>query len=354
MEEDRRTDDNNSGMGFSARVTVGSSPPPPPSRSLPISYPPPAAVGVALNCGVNHILHTVSKLDTLAGVAIKYGVEVADIKRLNGLVTDRQMFALKTLKIPLPGRHPPSPSLCHDNRTSQRPSSSSSSNSEQALSNRRHSSSDLFDSFQTLKLKSSSEHHVSPAIRTLRGYYNLRQTQTDDNNQKSTPEGFEKSMYHEHPLSPHRKSKSVANSLTSVANDGNGLLYPLLSQESENNTSSSDKWTIAKLLRRRPKSEADFTSSSSSSGIFGITSKYLAPRPSKPGGLNPIPIDSCDDSYKSSSTSSMSSLQDDDSSDNNGSIWSTTSKWSLKPDFQALSSAAIIPTIARRNKAALD
>ncbi|KAJ0104927.1 hypothetical protein Patl1_19325 [Pistacia atlantica] len=50
-------------------------------------------------------------MDTLAGVAIKYGVEVADIKRLNGLATDLQMFALKTLQIPLPGRHPPSPCL---------------------------------------------------------------------------------------------------------------------------------------------------------------------------------------------------------------------------------------------------
>ena len=37
--------------------------------------------------------------------------QVADIKRMNGLVSDLQMFALKTLQIPLPGRHPPSPSL---------------------------------------------------------------------------------------------------------------------------------------------------------------------------------------------------------------------------------------------------
>lgn len=43
---------------------------------------------------------------------------MADIKRLNGLVTDLQMFALKTLKIPLPGKHPPSPTLCngHDSQ----------------------------------------------------------------------------------------------------------------------------------------------------------------------------------------------------------------------------------------------
>ena len=35
-------------------------------------------------------------------------IQVGDIKRMNGLATDLQMFALKTLKIPLPGRHPPS------------------------------------------------------------------------------------------------------------------------------------------------------------------------------------------------------------------------------------------------------
>ncbi|KAK1321603.1 F-box protein [Acorus calamus] len=61
--------------------------------------------------GLNFIEHRVSKMDTLAGVAIKYGVEIADIKRMNGLVTDLQMFAHKSLQIPLPGRHPPSPVL---------------------------------------------------------------------------------------------------------------------------------------------------------------------------------------------------------------------------------------------------
>ncbi|XP_030521598.1 uncharacterized protein LOC115734802 [Rhodamnia argentea] len=61
--------------------------------------------------GYGYIEHQVFKMDTLAGIAIKYGVEVADIKRVNGLATDFQIFALKTLRIPLPGRHPPSASL---------------------------------------------------------------------------------------------------------------------------------------------------------------------------------------------------------------------------------------------------
>jgi len=33
-------------------------------------------------------------------------LKVADIRKLNGLVTDMQMFALKTLHIPLNGKHP--------------------------------------------------------------------------------------------------------------------------------------------------------------------------------------------------------------------------------------------------------
>ncbi|KAL0287375.1 UNVERIFIED_CONTAM: hypothetical protein Sangu_2695000 [Sesamum angustifolium] len=96
---------------------VRSSPQP---RSAPIASPQSAALGGGVNGGVNCIIHTVSKFDTLAGVAIKYGVEVADIKRLNGLVTDLQMFALKTLQIPLPGRHPPSPNLSNSQDTPPR------------------------------------------------------------------------------------------------------------------------------------------------------------------------------------------------------------------------------------------
>ncbi|KAJ4774341.1 Peptidoglycan-binding LysM domain-containing protein [Rhynchospora pubera] len=53
----------------------------------------------------DYIRHEVCKLDTLAGIAIKYGVEISDVRRLNGLATDLQMFAHKTLRIPFQGRH---------------------------------------------------------------------------------------------------------------------------------------------------------------------------------------------------------------------------------------------------------
>ncbi|CAH8364197.1 unnamed protein product [Eruca vesicaria subsp. sativa] len=88
------------------RIPSPSSSPPPPSSSSSSPYH-----GSHSPDRGGYIEHRVSKFDTLAGVAIKYGVEVADVKKMNGLVTDLQMFALKSLRIPLPGRHPPSPCL---------------------------------------------------------------------------------------------------------------------------------------------------------------------------------------------------------------------------------------------------
>lgn len=46
------------------------------------------------------IYHKVSKLDTLAGLAIRYHVTVSDIKRANGILSDNVMFAREHVKIP--------------------------------------------------------------------------------------------------------------------------------------------------------------------------------------------------------------------------------------------------------------
>lgn len=344
---------------------------------------PPSAVGLGVNGGgVNYICHTVTKFDTLAGVAIKYGVEVADIKRLNGLVTDLQMFALKTLQIPLPGRHPPSPILSNGDDNHQRPSSS-------APPSRRNS--DLFDSFQSLKLRSSSERKVSPAMSILQGYYGLK-----SEDRKSSAESCEMSFYRKGepsyledglffkpnpPLSHHRKSRSVANGLTSGNEDLINQVWPR-----ENESSCSKKW-IEKLTWRRQKSEADFTfrtpekllkeENSNNAPVSAITGKALALRPKsanrtvsggvdgEASGQNTIPL-SFGDPYSTElvngvrKSSSTPSLQDSD----NGalsSIWSA-SKWNLKPDFQALSAVAIARPIfdglpkpmSRKNKTALD
>ncbi|PSC70710.1 heat shock 70B [Micractinium conductrix] len=44
--------------------------------------------------------HKLTKLDTLAGLAVRYNVTVSDIKRANGLLADTAMFAKDTLLIP--------------------------------------------------------------------------------------------------------------------------------------------------------------------------------------------------------------------------------------------------------------
>lgn len=337
--------------------------------------------GCSMAGGISYIQHPVSKFDTLAGVAIRYGVEVADIKRINGLVSDLQMFALKTLDIPLPGRHPPSPAISNGQDT-QRPSSS-----EQTSSSRRHS--DIFDSFQSLKLKSTPQPKVSPAMSSLQGYYGLKLP-----DQKAASEGFEMAVYRKGgshyledgpfykstplsnpPLSLQRKSKSVANGFMSA----NGVATNHLSTK-DTRDNVSDRW-FEKLVRRSEKSETDFTRTpefllkedNSNSGWFSaVAGKGLALRPksanrtlsgadAEASSISPSPI-GLGDSLLNDSTffvrksSSTSNLQDSDSG-------TLSSLWNLKPDFQAISTAAITkpifdglpkPITGRRNKAALD
>uniref|UniRef100_A0A3N7EXH3 LysM domain-containing protein n=1 Tax=Populus trichocarpa TaxID=3694 RepID=A0A3N7EXH3_POPTR len=297
------------------------------------------------NSGVGFIEHPVSKLDTLAGVAIKYGVEVADIKKMNSLVTDLQMFALKSLQIPLPGRHQPSSFLSNG---SDVPGQNSYERTPP-----RGLQSDLFDSFQSLKPKSSR-------------FYR--------NGHSHHPEGgpyLKPSPASHPPLSLHRKTKSLANGFL---DEKNGLVDKLYLDEVKEGESE-------KLVRRRQKSEADFTSiytdllireESTGPAFSTITGKGLALRPKAgnrtttdvdAGGLTSAqtgPGDLADGFLVVRKSSSATSLNDHDSI--SSSMW-PTSKWNLKPDLQALSAAAITrpifdglpkPVTGRKNKTALD
>lgn len=190
------------------------------------------------NGGFGCIQHTVSKYDTLAGVAIKYGVEVADIKKMNGLTTDLQMFSRKSLKIPLPGRHPPSPIMSNGHDTQGQTSS------EMTPPNRRYS-----DSFNAIKLSSSS-------INSLRDYYGLT---PNDNN--GVNEGYEMTQT---PLGLHRKSKSETNGFSKVS-------------KTDVKGSGSDQ-KIEKLVRRR-KSEVDLHNHTSEMMTSATTVKGLGLRP---------------------------------------------------------------------------
>ncbi|XP_060670713.1 uncharacterized protein LOC107435093 [Ziziphus jujuba] len=347
---------------------------------LPVSLPPLPPASPPLPPGVGYIQHPVSKLDTLAGVAIKYGVEVADIKKLNGLVTDLQMFALKSLQIPLPGRHPPSP--CLSNGSSTPGQSSSDRISTQSMHR------DLFESFQSLRV-GSSPRHVSSAMCSLQGYYGLKPAEQSCKSKEFDMGTYRKgtASYLEDkllprttnpPLQRHRKSKSMVNGFF----DENGMAD--VTHVTEVREGDSDRWS-EKLVRRRQKSEADFSrtpellleDNSCNSGFSPITGKRLAPRPKAASrttlatdvettGLNPLPV-SFGDSFlpdgffgvrKSSSTSNLQ----DQESNSSASIWST-SKWNLKPDLQAFSTVGIgrpifdglpKPITGRRSKAALD
>ncbi|XP_010421112.1 PREDICTED: uncharacterized protein LOC104706615 isoform X2 [Camelina sativa] len=351
------------------------------SKILRISSPTSSPPSATTPTGAGYIEHEVSKLDTLAGIAIKYGVEVADITKLNGLVTDLQMFALKSLRIPLPGRHPPSPCLSNGSLNlgegcSEQASSSASNGNHQDL---------LFDSFQSLKLK-PSEKKVSPAMNSLQGYYGLK-----PKNRRAS-EGFDMGLYKKKeschlqdndqyltplpatntPLSHHRKSRSLVGAVLAEVNQSPNYL-------------KAGEVDSDRPMRRRQKSEADFNSRApelllkedNRSGVFSaIAGKGLALRSkassrtnlsadTETGNVNSTPINLMDapvgDSFSSVRKSfSASSLQETNCNSNGSSLW-PTSKWTLKPDLltQAAMASSIFdglpkPLTGRRIKKAVD
>ncbi|KAJ1422087.1 LysM domain [Sesbania bispinosa] len=254
------------------------------------------------------IQHPISKLDTLPGIAIKYGVEVADIKKMNGLVTDRQMFGLKTLHIPLPARHPPSNDSGTRGHDDDNPLDSS-------------------ESFQSLRMQK-----LSPAMSRVQGYYGTKLTM-----KKSISEIFDIAQYGEEAsysshisdrplsLSHHQKSKSLAN----------GILDDIME---EVRNSASDKQTPELVLNS--------ASNSSNGGFPSRTGKGLALR-QKASSRMAMASDSESSGLRKSS--SMSCLQQKDKSSS-----SSISRKSFKPDLNATSAAKPIVAAAPRNKAALD
>jgi LysM repeat protein len=64
----------------------------------------------ALQTNATHpISPQIAKTDTLAGLAVKYNVTVADIKRANGLMSDSGMYARGVISIPMRQRPGPAP-----------------------------------------------------------------------------------------------------------------------------------------------------------------------------------------------------------------------------------------------------
>ncbi|KAL9239203.1 hypothetical protein vseg_013543 [Gypsophila vaccaria] len=318
-----------------------------------------------------YIEHPVTKFDTLAGVAIRYGVEVADIKKMNGLVTDLQMFALKTLQIPLPGRHPPSPCLSNGH------SSAGPCSSDQTPPPSIHS--DLLETFQSLKL--TPDRNASPAMSSLRDFYGL-------DGRRNSSEGYELAVYNKGstsyqenegfstssslmnpPLNQNRRSRSVANGFKMEEHESANDVHTDYRQWIDNLTIKPEKTedyrTPEKLLKEENGSGGWFSRINGKKGLAlraktanPTTIAYMA----ESSGENGFPcnlgesmvIESTSGVRKSFSTPT---LQDQDGN-GNASIWSV-SNWSLTPELQAAFANPIFdglpkPITGRRGKAAMD
>nr|CAB3502265.1 unnamed protein product [Digitaria exilis] len=261
------------------------------------SSPPPVS-----SCG-RYLLHRVCRFDTLAGVAIKYGVEVADVKRANGLTTDLQMFAHKTLRVPLHGRHPPaatpspSSSPSHAHRTREW---------TMGLPPKIAASLDPF-----LKPPRSA---VSPSMSLLQGYYGLTSTPMGN----LTNEGTEYINGH------HRKARSLSSSFSLENGDANW--------ETED---------AEKPIRRRQKADVELTTREDNGGsLLARGGQGLAMRP-KSGGradMNSSQQDllatwmpSYGDGLQTVKKSSSNPEFQDSDSISIASVW-LKSKWNLKPE----------------------
>lgn len=265
--------------------------------------------------------------------------------------------------------------------------------------------SNVLQSLESLGMKSSqkkvspatsSSNKVSPAMSNLQKFYGLRSP-----NNKGKGEGMEMAVYRtgssdyfedgqfpktspmSDPFSSRiHKSRSLVDGF--LFENGSTADYVPLAEAGEGEGEKSNE----KSVRRRQKTDAECKgglserllkeeNSGGSSDFSPATGKgLLAMRPksasrtslatdSESGWLNSIPVYLGDSIItdgpvgvrKSSSTPSF--LEQDN---NSSSIW-PTSKWSLKPDLQALSTVAIArpifdglpkPITGRRSKAALD
>ncbi|XP_072968261.1 uncharacterized protein [Typha angustifolia] len=312
---------------------------------------------------VGYIEHQVSKMDTLAGIAIKYGVEIADIRRMNGLVSDLQMFAHKSLQIPLPGRHLPSPVQLNG----------SARNIRRTPIHSPHK--DIVDSFQSLKLKSSPQ-SISPAMSTLQGYYGLTPQKGDPT--KDTEMAVYKTGSLRHAASeplprvcpaPHPQHPSRHQILRSPVNrfslqNGEFSEDELVVEAGSEGEKSKSEISV----RRRQKAETD--SLLDATDFFEDTGAFPAkiarsqfPRPKSGSRIDmvmgqreslpnakddPLLSDVFTAVRKSSSTSSLAEPEIVSS------IWSA-SKWTLKPEaIKPFFDGIPNPISVWRNKTALD
>ncbi|XP_023738242.1 uncharacterized protein LOC111886240 [Lactuca sativa] len=208
-------------------------------NSSPVALPPGSFSSGGGGGGLDYIEHTVSKFDTLVGVAIKYGVEVVDIKRMNGLIADQQMFASKSLKIPLRGKHSPSPIM--SNRSTKHVVICDSD-----------THSDLFDSIKSLKLSAYCQLDNSLCMNNFRIYYGSKPNDGND-----ISESLEMSVYRKESsyyFENEHKTSQTSNSFVGVHQKTKIVVDAVLETDDMSITSSKndgfDKY-FEKLVRRR-------------------------------------------------------------------------------------------------------
>ncbi|KAJ1260879.1 hypothetical protein BS78_10G265800 [Paspalum vaginatum] len=303
----------------------------------------------------NHLCleHEVSRMDTLAGIAIKYGVEISDIKRANGLVSDSQMYAHKTLLIPLPGR--PMPSPVRLNASGQR--------TKRAWAPSHRQNGDAIDSSKR------AQQGLSPAMDTLQRYYGLTPQKGNSTMDCSTEMSvYRKTSFHSN------LSEALLDSSTSPGTKGTDR-----SREFEapaDGFSATDGASLTKSnggpkpkqdgsVRRRQKVEADSNAVDTQDDFLADPIKVikrLLPRPISSVRLN---MDTGGpDSSQKSSISFLSGLRpvrkspsvpDFADAENGVSMWSS-SKWSFNHESftRPLLDGLPNPASGRRTKAALD
>ncbi|CAL0329329.1 unnamed protein product [Lupinus luteus] len=304
--------------------------------------------------GYGYIEHTISKLDTLAGIAIKYGLEVADIKKMNSLITDHQMFAHKTLRIPLSGRHSPP-------RSSNGSSDNGHGNSDHNLHD--DTCCELLESFLSHKMKpsgqklstvtSSDYYRTKPTMKKSISVFEMAMCEKGASN--SSEYGSHSSLSTQ-TLSHHKKSTSLASEIfksilesydvveakeDNESNEWNDTPEKLLVSQNKNNSIgrfSSSRTAKSLALRQKSGSRTVLTTDSESSSINPLLTRLGSS----------FGFEEQSGVRKSSSTSC---LQDQDNN-GNSSIWPTFSATGIaKPIFDGLANK---PRTVRRNKAARD
>ncbi|KAE8814223.1 LysM and putative peptidoglycan-binding domain-containing protein 1 [Hordeum vulgare] len=281
--------------------------------------------------------HQVSRMDTLAGIAIKYGVEISDIKRANSLVTDSQMYAHKALLIPLPGR--PMPSSVKLNGSSLRTKRAWAPNNQQNNQQNR----DIVTSPDSEKTR---QQQSSLAMSSLQSYYGLS-SQGGDDMDLST----EMSLY----------SKGSSQGIGSEILPISSSLPDSTQSTGRGNGAAKEKQDGS--IRRRQKVESDTQDDLLSDSIKMI--KSFLPRPVSSMRLS-TDTSSPDTSAKNNGVSFLNGLKSvvrkspsapsfADSENNGVSMWSS-SKWTFNHESftRPLLDGLPKPAAGRRMKAALD